>query len=227
MIASDKPQPNDMPPPPQPVSQPKSKRKWLIAAIGVPAVLAVVLFLTPIGGIAEVVVLNSVQTTNFEVKGDELWMNGTINSKTLDQFNEVMEANPEITTLVEEVVPGSVDDDTMIELAYEVRRLGLNTRLLATSEIDSGGVDLFLAGVERTMQDGAHIGVHSWSDGFKDAIDYPRDAPEHEANRKYIEDMLGSDEFYWFTIEAAPADGIHAMTNAEIVQFGLLTEPIG
>ncbi len=114
----------------------------------------------------------------------------------------------------------------MIALAYEVRARGLNTRLLATSEIDSGGVDLFLAGVERTMEDGAHIGVHSWSDGFKDAVDYPRDAPEHEQNRKYIEDMLGSDVFYWFTIQAAPADGIHEMTNSEIVEFGLLTAPI-
>jgi len=49
----------------------------------------------------------------------------------------------------------------------------------------------------------------------------------HEKNRKYIEDMLGSDEFYWFTINAAPADDIHRMTNDEIVRFGLLTAPIG
>lgn len=171
-------------------------------------------------------VLNSFEITEFEVRDDELWMNGEINSKTLDQFNEVMEANPDITTLVEEVVPGSLDDETMIELAYEVRQRGLNTRLISNSAIDSGGVDLFLAGVERTMEDGAHIGVHSWSDGFTDAAEFPRDAPEHEANRKYIEDMLGDDEFYWFTIYAAPADDIHPMTNDEIVEYGLLTAPI-
>ena len=110
--------------------------------------------------------------------------------------------------------------------AYFVREQGLNTRLLSHSAIDSGGVDLFLAGVERTMESGAHIGVHSWSDGFKDAADFPKDAPEHEQNRKYIEEMLGDDAFYWFTIYAAPAADIYAMTEAEIEQYGLLTQPI-
>lgn len=153
-------------------------------------------------------------------------MSGEINSKTLDQFVAVMDEHPDVTTLVELEVPGSLDDDTMIALGYEVRKRGLKTRLLATSAIDSGGVDLFLAGVERTMEDGAHIGVHSWSDGLREAIDYPRDAPEHQQNRTYVEDMLGSDEFYWFTIEAAPADGIHPMTNQEIERYGLLTGPI-
>lgn len=38
--------------------------------------------------------------------------------------------------------------------------------------------------------------------------------------------MLGDDEFYWFTIYAAPASGMHEMTNAEIEKFGLLTSPI-
>lgn len=182
--------------------------------------------LTPLGNIASVVVLNQFTTTEFVVDDTELWMNGEINSKTYDQFIEVIEANPQIETLVEEVVPGSLDDDTMIKLAYKVRELGLNTRLLATSEIDSGGVDLFLAGVERTMEDGAHIGVHSWSDGIKEAAEYPRDAPEHEKNRQYIVDMLGDDAFYWFTIDAAPADDIYEMTNAEIIEYGLLTQPI-
>ena len=107
-----------------------------------------------------------------------------------------------------------------------MRELGLHTKLLATSSIESGGVDLFLAGIERTMVDGAHIGVHSWSDGIRDAADFPRDSPEHENNRKYIEDMLGRDDFYWFTIYAAPADGMHAMSHAEIEQYGLLTQPI-
>lgn len=170
--------------------------------------------------------LNTREITKFEVRGEEVWMNGEINSQTYDQFTQLIAENPQVTTLVEEVVPGSMDDDTMIKLAYFVREQGLNTRLLSHSAIDSGGVDLFLAGVERTMESGAHIGVHSWSDGFKDAADFPKDAPEHEQNRKYIEEMLGDDAFYWFTIYAAPAADIYAMTEAEIEQYGLLTQPI-
>jgi len=168
--------------------------------------------------------LNQIETTKFQVEGTRLFMEGEINSKTLAQFEEVYAANPDIETIVELVVPGSLDDDTMIALAYRVRELGLNTHLTATSEIYSGGVDLFLAGVERTMEPGAKIGVHSWSDGFKDAADYPQDAPEHEQNRLYIERMLGDDAFYWFTIYAAPADDIYVMTDAEVRQYGLLTE---
>ena len=57
------------------------------------------------------------------------------------------------------------------------------------------------------------------------------DAPDRTTRRsraiEEIEDMLGSDEFYWFTINAAPVDDIHRMTNDEIVRFGLLTAPIG
>lgn len=207
----------------------RAKKRWPVVAlsgVGVFGLLVGLLVFTPLGQIVGVVLLNTVEVTSFEVRDGELWMNGEINSKTLDQFNEVIAEYPSIHTLVEETVPGSLDDDTMIALAYEVRRLGLNTRLISTSSIDSGGVDLFLAGVERTMEDGAHIGVHSWSDGLKDAADYPRDAPEHEANRAYVEDMLGSDEFYWFTIYAAPADGIYEMTNDEIITYGLLTAPI-
>ena len=201
-----------------------NNKRWLIGSVVV--LIIIVFLLSPLREFPLIMIMNNIETTQLEVRGEELWMNGEINSKTYDQFVAVLEENPQITTLVEEVVPGSMDDDTMIKLAYFVREKGLNTKLLAHSAIDSGGVDLFLAGASRTMERGAHIGVHSWSDGVRDAAHYPKDSPEHEQNRKYIEDMLGNDEFYWFTIYAAPADGIYEMKEAEIVQYGLLTEPI-
>ena len=170
--------------------------------------------------------LNSQEITEFEVDGTALIMNGEINSQTLDQFEEIMAENPQITVLIEEDVPGSLDDDTMIALGYRVRELGLNTHLRADSDISSGGVDLFLAGVERSMERGASLGVHSWSDGVNDASDFPKTSPEHDLNKDYIEDMLGSDAFYWFTIYAAPADDIYTMTDDEVVSYGLLTKPI-
>jgi len=188
--------------------------------------LGIILCITALSACEMVVVnaLNMIETTEFTVVGENLIMNGEINSKTLDQFNEVIEGNPEITTLVEVDVPGSLDDDTMYQLVYRVRELGLNTHLRSDSRIYSGGVDLFLGGVERSIEAGAELGVHSWSDGVNEAMDFPRGSPEHEANRKLIEDMLGADDFYWFTIEAAPADGIHVMTSDEIARFGLVTQ---
>ncbi|MGJ8628358.1 MAG: alpha/beta hydrolase [Sulfitobacter sp.] len=170
-------------------------------------------------------VLDATSKTEFDVQGEQLLMAGIITSRTPARFEEIIAANPQITTIVETSVDGSVDDEAMIAMAYRVRELGLNTHLKADSEIYSGGVDLFLAGVNRTMQRGAVIGVHSWADGFRDGIEYPRDSPEHALNRDYIEDMLGDDAFYWFTLQAAPANGIHLMTDAEIRRFGLLTRP--
>lgn len=172
------------------------------------------------------VAANRAITTSFEVDGERLIMNGEINARTLGQFEEIMAENPQIAVLVEEDVPGSLDDETMIALGYRVRELGLDTYLRSTSQIDSGGVDLFLAGVNRIMERGARLGVHSWSDGVQDAAAYPEDAPEHDMNLTYIADMLGSGDFYWFTIYAAPADDIHIMSEAEIVRYGLVTEPI-
>lgn len=195
-------------------------RKRVLIATGVLAVGAGVL-LGP-GVFAQ----DGCDPTEFTVQGDVVILNGEITSDTLDQFEDVMDDNPQITTLREGVVSGSCDDETMIALSYLVRDMGLDTELLSDSEVYSGGTDLFLAGVNRRMEQGAIIGVHSWSDGTNDAIDFPRASPEHEMNRRYIEDMLGDDAFYWFTIEAAPAAGMHNMTAAEIEKYGLLTEPV-
>lgn len=76
------------------------------------------------------------------------------------------------------------------------------------------------------MEAGALIGVHSWSDGVNEAKDYSKSSPEHEVHATYIQDMLGDDDFYWFTIYAAPAVDIYWMKEAEIEEFGLLTAPI-
>lgn len=196
--------------------------KWLG---GVLLALAGLVLFTPLGDLAAVAVMNMRTTTEFRVDGSDLLMRGEINARTLDQFEAIMAENPQITRLVELVVPGSVDDDTMIRLAYRVRQMGLDTHLRADSQIYSGGVDLFLAGVRRSAEPGARIGVHAWSDGFKEASDYPREAPEHEQNRKFVEDMLGVDDFYWFTINAAPAGEMHVMSAEEIERYGLLTGP--
>ena len=94
------------------------------------------------------------------------------------------------------------------------------------SSIASGGVDLFLAGVKRTRGDNVKLGVHSWSDeSGNQASDYPEDSDEHKANITYYENLGYSSqwarEFYFFTIQAAPASDIHWMTENEITQFNI------
>lgn len=170
-------------------------------------------------------VQDNTDMTDFTLDGENLLMSGTINSRTQSEFETIYSANPGITTLVEGVIDGSMNDEAMIKFAYRLRELGLNTHLTSDSEIYSGGVDLYLAGVNRTMESGAIIGVHAWADMLNEATDYPRASPEHEENRRYVADMLGQDGFYWFTIYAAGADDIHIMTAAEINKYQLLTAP--
>ncbi|WFD10569.1 hypothetical protein [Tepidibacter hydrothermalis] len=176
---------------------------------------------------AIVTFMNLKETTKFEVDGDKVYMNGIINTKTPDQLKKVISENPKVKTIVMGEVPGSIDDESNFPMAKWVREKGLNTYLTKDSSIASGGTDFFLAGNKRTMEDGAIIGVHSWSDSLgKEAKDIPKDSPEHEMNRKYIEEMLGTDDFYWYTIYAAPADDIYNMKNEEILKYNMLTEPI-
>ena len=166
---------------------------------------------------------NAVDRATFQVEGTELFLSGEITSRTPANFREVLEENPQITTIVQTFMPGSLDDRAVIAMGYLIRERGINTHLTASSEIYSGAVDLFLSGRQRSMQRGAIIGVHSWTDGLGEGTSYPRDAPEHRNNVAYVRDMLGSSDFYWFTLQAAPSDEIHEMTAAEIARFGLLT----
>ena len=158
-----------------------------------------------------------------EVRGAQLFVAGEITSRTPANFETVLAANPQIKTIVLTRMSGALDDAAVIRMGYLLRGKGLDTALTPESEIYSGAVDLFLAGNRRRVAQGAVIGVHAWADGFGEGTDYAPDAPEHRANAQYTADMLGSDAFYWFTLRAAPSDGIHVMTREEIARFGLAT----
>lgn len=167
-----------------------------------------------------------VSGASLEVDGENLHVSGTLGSHTPDRFEDIIADNPSIVRLVLGDIDGSEDDEAMVDMLYRVRDLGLETYLPAASEIYSGGVDLFVSGATRRMEKGAIIGVHSWSDGTRDAADFPKSSSEHDMARDFVGDMLGSEYWYWFTIYAAPADGMHTMTAAEIQKYGLLTGPI-
>lgn len=166
------------------------------------------------------------QSLDFSVVNERLLMRGTITSRSPSAFYDILAKNPQITTIVLQTVEGSLDDEATIEMGYDVRARGLGTHLQSDSGIYSGAVDLFLAGTTRSMVRGAEIGIHSWADTFGEGTSYPRDAPEHQLNARYTADMLGSDAFYWFSLQAAPSDGIYVMNEQEIRHYGLLTQPV-
>lgn len=167
----------------------------------------------------------NVWPTEFAILGENLYIRGDLTSATPDQFEDVIDKAPQVGRIVQCEMPGSVDLDAMMIMAYRVRELGLETYLTANSEIASGAVDLFLSGAKRTMEIGARIGIHAWSNGRFEATDYPETSNQHASNRTFVEAMLGSEAFYWFTIRASGFDDVHWMSNAEIKKYLDLSEP--
>jgi len=152
-------------------------------------------------------------------------MTGTIDGTTPGRFKQAMLCHPEAKHIVMGSVPGSADDVANLEVAKLVRENEYTTKLLATSLVASGGTDFFLAGVNRTVEPGACIGVHSWAGGgiSVPAADLPRD---HVMHQKYLDlyTQFGMDTgFYWYTLVAAPAAGMHYMNQTEMEQWNVGT----
>jgi hypothetical protein len=141
----------------------------------------------------------------------------------------MLAGHPGIKTIRMVEVPGSSDDEINLQVSLKVHENGIKTHIVDNGLIASGGVDFFLAGVERTRGTNTQIGVHSWGDGNgNSATDFPNDSPEHLPYIQYYESVgyssQWSRDFYFFTINAASADNIHWMTETEITQYGLITE---
>lgn len=162
---------------------------------------------------------------HFVVEGADATMSGEIGSSTPDEVRQLIADNPEVTTIVMVDVPGSGDDRANLEASRLVREAGLATHLDADGFVASGGVDFYLAGVERTFDEGARFGVHSWatSDGIE-GKDVDPDDPQHLDYLDYYEEVGISADFYWFTLEAAPADDYHIMTDEELDTYGFATD---
>jgi len=175
--------------------------------------------------------LEELRGAEFHVQGTRAVMEGTIGPSTPGRVLRLLLEHPEVDTLVLADVPGSMDDESNLRAARLVRRAGLTTVVPYDGMIASGGVDLFLAGATRRLGPHARVGVHSWAGGegprgeMLQGADLPRDHPEHEMFVEYYADMEVHEDFYWFTLEAAPAEDIHWMTMVELVRFGVATEP--
>lgn len=157
------------------------------------------------------------------VSGTKALINGTLGTKTYIQIDDLIKAHPEVNTLELQQIDGSINDAINMHTGRLIRNAQLTTYIPATGDVNSGGVDLFAAGFKREYAAGGKVGVHSWCcvDG-KSAHLLSKDSPEHGAQLTYFREILGKDlgpEFYFFTINAAPADNIHLMTQAELAKY--------
>lgn len=163
---------------------------------------------------------------SFAVSGDAIIASGEIDADSLDLFEDIIDDHPNAKTLVLRYIGGSVDDEANVEFARVIRDLGLVTRVPSDGLVASGGTDLFLAGVDRVLESGACVGVHSWAAEDFVATDLPRSDPEHNRYLRFYQDMEITPEFYWYTLRAAPADGMHWMTAKEVARFNISTNQV-
>jgi hypothetical protein len=154
-------------------------------------------------------------------------MNGVIGSNTPQHWDNFIAAFPSTDKIIMKDCPGSEDDIANLEAARKVRAKNLTIHLPSDAEIASGAVDFYLAGTTRTRETGSKIGVHSWASLFKSATDYPVGHENHQPYIDYYVEMgfsqADSEAFYYFTINAAGANDIYWMTEAEIVEYKLVT----
>lgn len=161
----------------------------------------------------------------FKARGAYAYGYGTTDDRSVGMVTAFLKSHPEVHTLVLKNLPGTTDADMNLRLSRRIRAAGLNTHLERSSVIASGGVDLFLSGVERTMECGALIGVHSWSGGRNY---YPAKLggwdERKKIQEKYLADMGINPAFYVFTRDAALPHDMYYLSMEEIKRFGLLTE---
>lgn len=164
----------------------------------------------------------------FSISGNQtIIMDGVINSKSLNEFNDLYSKNSSIKQVNIKKCDGSINDEINLKLSQRVHDLGLNTHLVDGGLIASGGVDFFLAGINRTAGENVKIGVHSWAGGGKTAKDFPKGHASHQSYIDYYKAIGFSKEnaesFYYFTINAATAESVHWMTKEEILKYNILT----
>ncbi|NRA60654.1 MAG: hypothetical protein HRU25_07020 [Psychrobium sp.] len=161
------------------------------------------------------------------INGTKATISGTLGTSTYIQIQDMLKTKS-VDTLILSNVEGSVNDDINMHTGRLIRAAQLTTLMPKDGEAYSGGVDLFAAGSQRIFQDGGKLGVHSWCcEKGKDAGQLSKNNPAHDAQLTYFREMLGTEkgpEFYFFTINSAPADGIHLMTKDEMIKYSLVSK---
>lgn len=159
------------------------------------------------------------------IEKDMAFISGVLGSDLPEQLTQMVRQSPNVQTLVLVDIPGSIDQEATMQAARLIRRLGLNTHIARTGYVLSGGVDLFLGGVKRNIGPGAGVGVHSWLDQL--GID-PKELnladPIHATYVNFYLEMGVPERFYWFSLDAAPAERIYFMSPEEIYDLQIATD---
>lgn len=141
-------------------------------------------------------------------------------------FAAMLRAHPAIGLLVMRECPGSIDEHANLALARALRRAGLATHVPADGSVRSGAVELWLAGVRRSAEDGAEFGIHSWRDeDGREARDYAESDPVHREYLGFYREMgiddAAAQRFYALT-NSVGFDDLRTLGTRDMMRLGLL-----
>jgi hypothetical protein len=163
-------------------------------------------------------------SAKFIIQNDTAYVSGLLGKKAHLRLEKIIQQNPNLTTLCLENIPGSIDDDYNIKSCLMVRKHKLNTHLSSQSIIASGGVDFFLSGNKRSVEVGAKLGVHSWTDGTYNGNELTKSDSAHLLFLDLYRTLEIDTSFYWFTLRSAHADSIHWLSWQEMILYGVIQD---
>ncbi|MDH7447904.1 hypothetical protein [Aquimarina sp. 2201CG14-23] len=155
-------------------------------------------------------------------------MNGVITGNTPAHFDNLVAKYPNLKKIQMLDCPGSEDDEANLRVSKKMHDMGIEFHLFSNSIIASGAVDMYVGGSKRTREMGSRIGVHSWGAGPGEPIatSYPVGHAVHLPYINYYTSVgftqQEAEDFYYFTINAAPAEDVHWMTDEEITQYKIV-----
>ena len=167
----------------------------------------------------------------FEVQGTFAVAHGVIDASTPGTVQNLIDNNPNVTTIIMYACPGSANDEANLQAAQLIYNHGYKMYLPQNGFIASGGTDMFLAGSTRVVEVTPQaVGVHSWAEdeaGNVTATDYP---VGHAVHQPYIDYYIAigftqaeAEAFYYFTINSSPFTSVHWMTQAELDLYKVRT----
>lgn len=184
------------------------------------------------------------QPAEFMFAANQIHMQGVIHGNgpnaTLPRLRSITNQYPDVKTLVLHIVPGADDDDGAMSLYRFVRNQGMSTLVASDGLVASGGVDLFCAGVTRTVEPGAALLVHPWEDDvLRSGRNVAMNHPIHQSYITYYRMMGIGDEFYrrtlfapLSTVNVPRSNGsvfeipnMYRLTEQELQQYNLVTTP--
>ncbi len=159
---------------------------------------------------------------------DDGIVTGIFGAQSGEKIIDFIFQNSDVKRLIFQDAPGSANDNALQYYGPFIRAYGYETYIPSDGFAASGGVDLFLAGVKRTVERGAIFGVHSWSGPGRAGFELPMDHPDHDGYIEYANALLGSPvgrDFYFFTLSGGTA--LCQMTEVQLRRHKVATDIIG